>query len=90
MPLKYDITSMPNAVFTYSTKDWKLKRAFWFHDCEESGKLIWPGTKAYHNKTIDVSLRESPATALLQFASPVNAVWLSPKSYMLCKLKGAA
>ena len=89
MPLQYNITSMPNAVFTYSPKDWKLKRALWFHDCEESGELIWPGTKAYHNKMVDVSLTEQ-RKALVKFPSPLHAIWLSPKSYMLCKLKGEA
>ena len=71
--------------FYYTESDTFLKRAKWklkwhlsFCKCNETGKQLWPFTKAYHGK----------ATWAGPGELSIEEHWLSQSAYIYLKLKG--
>ena len=60
---------------------WELKRSFIFRKCYETGKIIWPFTKAYYASEF---VLPRLAVGIPEFKNR----WISQQAYIFLKLKG--
>jgi len=83
MPVRYEGTfDMSDTSDTQEpakvTTQWQQRRAFVFHECIDTGRTIWPFTKAYNK--VFMHSRPSPRDG------EIDVEWMTAAAYTFRKL----